>query len=230
MKILAIIPARGGSKGIIKKNIRIVNGEPLIAYSIKAAKESVLLTNYIVTTDSNEIINIAKEYGCKTHKRSLINSQDTSSIIAVIEEVLESVDEFFDLIILLQPTAPIRTGKDIDNVINLFIEDKTIESVVSVIKLNDIHPARMYNIDDNLNMVSLDLKNEKKRRQDLSQIYLRNGCIYAVTTKYFKKAGELISKNKKAYIMPESKWVNIDTERDLIIAESLIKLWKENKL
>ncbi|PCH99703.1 MAG: hypothetical protein COB81_10485, partial [Flavobacteriaceae bacterium] len=170
------------------------------------------------------------EYVCKFYKRNFINAQDTSPIEPVIFEVLEKLKGGYDLIILLQPTAPIREGSDIDNVINMFIQDKTLENVVSVVELNDIHPARMYEVDVSLSMNSLDLEGEKKRRQDLSPVFLRNGSIYAITTKYFKETSKLISPNKKAYIMPESKWVNIDTERDLLMAKGLIKLWKEGKL
>ncbi|MEI6864481.1 acylneuraminate cytidylyltransferase family protein [Flavicella sp.] len=230
MKTLGIIPARGGSKGVTKKNIRLVDGEPLIYYAIKAAQESLLLTNCVVTTDDDAIIEVVKKYNCNFQKRDISNAQDNTPIEPVITEVLEKLNKDYELIILLQPTAPIRTGKDIDNVIEMFKNDSTTESVVSVIELNDIHPARMYTIDDFLKMLPLNKMDERKIRQDLTPVYLRNGCIYAVTTSAFYKENKLITNNKKAYVMPESMWANIDTERDLLITEVLVKEWRKGKL
>ena len=222
MKVLGIIPARGGSKGVEKKNIRLINNKPLIGYTIDAAKESKLLTNFLVTTDADEIIEVAKKYDCKYQKRTSENAQDKTPIEPVLLEVIENLEENYDIIILLQPTAPARTGEDIDNVIKMFISDKTTHCVVSVVKLEDIHPARMYLINDNI-LEPLEKENEKKRRQDLEPVYLRNGCIYAITTKSFLKNKKLILDNKKPYIMPEDKWINIDSERDVLVAEALLK-------
>ncbi|TXD49124.1 cytidylyltransferase domain-containing protein [Polaribacter sp. IC073] len=229
MKILGIIPARGGSKGVPRKNIKLLDGEPLIAYSIKAAQESRLLTDVFVSTDSEEIIAVAKKYNCSFFKRSEENAGDNTPIEPVIYELLDALKEVYDLIVLLQPTAPIREGKDIDNVINMFIEDKELESVVSVVELEDIHPARMYNVDSDKNMESLESTKERFRRQDLTPVYLRNGSIYATKVKSLQANKKLISSNKKAYIMPENKWANIDTERDFLIAEVLVREWKNRK-
>lgn len=222
MKVLGIIPARGGSKGVKKKNIRLLNNRPLIEYSINAAKNSKLLSNFTVTTDCDEIIDIVKQNNCNFHKRSKTNSTDSSPIEPVIHEVLDSFNIDFDIIILLQPTAPARTGEDIDRVIKMFTDDKNLECVVSVVELNDIHPARMYKIDGQ-KLSPLEKENEFKRRQDLKPVYLRNGAFYAIKKDSFLSKNRLILENKKAYIMPEEKWINIDTERDLLIANVLIK-------
>ena len=222
MKVLGIIPARGGSKGVKKKNIRLVNNKPLIGYTIEAAQKSKFLTDFLVTTDADEIIDVVKKYNCKYQKRTIENAQDKTPIEPVLFEVLENVQENYDAIILLQPTAPARTAEDIDNVIQMFISDENTECVVSVVELEDIHPARMYLINDEF-LQPLQKENEKKRRQDLEPVYLRNGCIYAITTKAFLKNKKLILENKKPYIMPEDKWINIDTERDLLVAETLLK-------
>lgn len=229
MKILGIIPARGGSKGVPKKNIKLLDGLPLIFYSIKAGKESKLLTDIIVSTDSDEIIELVKKYNCKFFKRDQENAQDNTPIEPVIFELLDSLNETYDLIVLLQPTAPIRDGEDIDNAIRMFIEDEHLESVVSVVELEDIHPVRMYAIDQNKNMISLEPEKERLRRQDLKPVYLRNGSIYATKVDSFYTNKKLISSKKKAYIMPENKWANIDTERDFLIAEILIREWKNAK-
>lgn len=222
MKFLGIIPARGGSKGVKKKNIRLVNNKPLIGYTIEAAQKSKLLTDFLVTTDSDEIIDVIKKYNCNYHRRSSKNAQDKTPIEPVLVEVLENITQEYDGVILLQPTAPARTAEDIDNVLQMFSLDKNVACVVSVVELEDIHPARMYTIDKNM-LQPLQKENEKKRRQDLAPVYLRNGCIYAITTKAFFEHKKLILDIKKPYIMPESKWINIDTERDLLVAETLLK-------
>jgi len=230
MRILGIIPARGGSKGVPRKNIRLVDGQPLISYSIEKAKQSNFLTDVIVSTDSEDIIKVAIEYGCDYLKRTEENAKDNSIIESAIFEVLNSVVDSYDVIILLQPTAPIREIEDIDNVIKMFIDDDKLECVVSVVELEDIHPARMYNLDENLLMLPLDKDLERRRRQDLKPVYIRNGAIYAIKTESLYKYQKLILKSKKAYVMPESKWANVDTERDLLITEVLIKEWKKGKL
>lgn len=222
MKFLGIIPARGGSKGVKKKNIRLVNNKPLIGYTIEAAQKSKLLTNFLVTTDSDEIIEVVKKYNCNFQKRTSENAQDKTPIEPVLFEVLDNLEENYDIIILLQPTAPARTAKDIDNVIQMFIDDENTKCVVSVVELEDIHPARMYLINNDI-LRPLQKENEKKRRQDLEPVYLRNGCIYAIITKDFFENKKLILDTKKPYIMSEDKWINIDTERDLLVAETLLK-------
>jgi CMP-N-acetylneuraminic acid synthetase len=229
LETLITICARGGSKGISKKNIKLLDGEPLISYSIAAGKNSKLLSDLIVSTDSDEIIEVVKKYNCRFFKRAKENAQDNTPIEPVIKELLDSLKETYDLILLLQPTAPIREGKDIDNVISMFIDNVDLESVVSVVELEDIQPARMYSVDQENNMLSLEPAKERFRRQDLTPVYLRNGSIYATTVKSLEANKKLISSNKKAYIMPENKWANIDTKRDFLIAEILAKEWKNAK-
>ncbi|MDG1804980.1 acylneuraminate cytidylyltransferase family protein [Flavicella sp.] len=230
MKVLGLIPARGGSKGVPKKNIRKVDGIPLIGYSINIAKQSKLITDVVVSTDSDEIIEVVKSFNCEYLKRTSENAQDNSKIDDAILEVLRKLEATYDLIVLLQPTSPIREVEDIDNVIQMFVEDVNLDSVVSLVELEDIHPARMYNLNEDHRMIGLRPELERKRRQDLKPVYLRNGAIYATRVSAFLKTGKFISDNKKGYVMPESKWSNVDTERDLLITETLIKEWKKGNL
>ena len=183
-----------------------------------------------MSTDSDEIIRVAKEYQCDTLKRNAENAKDTSKIEDTLIEVLASLHTQYDLIVLLQPTAPIRESEDIDNVIEMFLEDINLECVVSVIELEDIHPARMYHVTEDKLMLSLDKELESKRRQDLKPVYLRNGAIYAVKTTSFLKEKKIMLPTKRAYVMTESKWANVDTERDLLLTEVLIKEWKKGNL
>jgi len=230
MRVLGLIPARGGSKGVPKKNIRLVDGKPLISYSIETAQKSRGITDIYVSTDSDEIIEVVKLYKCDFLKRKSENAQDNSVIEDVIKEVLQTLEASYDLIILLQPTAPIREAIDIDNVIDMFLEDKKLDTVVSLVELEDIHPARMYKMHNNNEMVPLNKKLERRRRQELEPVYLRNGAIYATRVSSFFKQGKFICDQKKGYIMPESKWANVDTERDLLITECLITEWKKGNL
>lgn len=233
MRTLAIIPARAGSKGVKNKNIRLIDGKPLIEYAINSSQESKKLSDTIVSTDSPIIAEIAAKNQINTLIRPKNLALDETPISNVISHILNELQsqgkESYDLIILLQPTAPIRTGRDIDNVIEMFSKDIKTESVISVVEIDDIHPARMYVMDDSLKMNSFLNYGETSRRQDLKKLYLRNGCIYAIRTKAFLKHKSLIIPNKKGYIMPLDFLANVDNERDLVIVDTLVKIWKQKK-
>lgn len=233
MKVLAIIPARGGSKGVKDKNVRIVAGKPLIAYAIECAKESKLIDRTIVSTDSAAIAEVARTFECEVMMRPAALAKDDTPMPPVLLYVLEELEKqgaSYDLVILLQVTSPIRSGADVDKVIAMFEQTPEIEGVISVVPMEDVHPARMYTLDQNQWMYPFLEQGEASRRQDLPVVYFRNGCIYAIRTKVLKAQKSLMVKNKQAYVMP-AKWLaNVDDERDLIIADTLVKLWKEGVL
>lgn len=233
MNVLAIIPARGGSKGVPDKNIRIVAGKPLIAYAIECAQESRLINRIVVSTDSPIIAQTASDYGAEVLMRPSELAQDETPMPPVLLHVLQTLQENgenYDLIVLLQVTSPIRTGQDIDHVVEMFASTPDLEAVISVVPMDDVHPARMYTLDEGQWMNPYIESGEEARRQDLPVVYYRNGCIYAIRSEILKDKKSLMVKNKKAYIMP-AKWLaNIDDERDLIIAEALIKMWKAGQL
>lgn len=233
MKVLAIIPARGGSKGVPDKNIRIVAGKPLIAYAIECAQESRLINRIVVSTDSPIIAQTASDYGAEVLMRPSHLAQDETPMPPVLLHVLQTLQENgenYDLVVLLQVTSPIRTGQDLDNVVEMFASTPDLDAVISVVPMDDVHPARMYTLDEGQWMNPYIESGEEARRQDLPVVYYRNGCIYAIRSEILKDNKSLMVKNKKAYIMP-AKWLaNIDDERDLIIAEALIKMWKAGQL
>ena len=145
-KILGIIPARGGSKGIPKKNIAQLSGKPLIAYTINAALKSKLLTKVIVSTDDKKIADIAKEYGCEVPfiRPESLSGDDVLTYPVLkhaIEFLQENNHEKYDAILLLQPTSPFRSSKDIDNAINLLSKD--VDCVISISNVEGNHPLRM---------------------------------------------------------------------------------------
>ena len=226
MKVLAIIPARGGSKGVPGKNIKILGGKPLIAHSIVCAQKSKKLSKFVVTTDSDEIAEIAEIFHSEVIKRPADLAEDTSNVITAVEHVLKQLKEKYDLIILLQPTSPLRTATDLDSIITMFEENNKLEGVISVVPFDDYHPARMYNLEqDSMDLSPFIDKNETARRQDLTPVYYRNGCFYAVKTEAFLKEKSFMVKNKKAYVMDVNWLANIDSLRDFKIAELLYEEW-----
>lgn len=226
MKILVIIPARGGSKGVPGKNIKMLWGKPLIGYAIECAKKCDKVTRTIVTTDSDEIIKIALSFGAEVIKRSASLADDSSNVITAVADVYEKLEQEYDLIVLLQPTSPLRTHIDLENIILMFEKDKFLDGVISVVPLDDYHPTRMYNLEENNDLTPFLDTGETKRRQDLKPVYYRNGCFYAVRTKSFFEEKSFMVKNKKAYVMDANWLANIDTPRDFKITELLYEDWK----
>lgn len=228
-----IIPARGGSKGVKDKNIRLIDGIPLISYAIQCAKESKKTTRFIVSTDSEIIAEIAKKEGAEIIYRPSYLAQDDTPMVPVLIHACQELEKnnlYFDLIVLLQVTSPIRTGKDVDNVISMFEDEPNLQAVISVVPMDDIHPARMYTVDNQLNMFPFLKKGEEYRRQDLPLVYYRNGCIYSIRKDILFEQKTLMPSYKKAYIMPQEWLANIDNERDIIITEALVREWKKRKI
>ena len=232
MKVLAIIPARGGSKGVPRKNIRKFDGKPLIAYAIEAGMESGNISKLVVNTEDEEIAEIARSFNCEVVMRNPEIAGDQSQVIDTVLQTLdyfEDKNQYFEAVMLLQPTAPLRKGEDIDNAICLLQSNSKTDAVISMVKVEDHHPARMYKIQDG-NLENLMPEYETQNRQELPELYLRNGCIYLVRTSALKKEQSLMPEKKIPYIM-DSKWaVNIDTEMDVIVLEQLFKKWKKQVL
>ena len=231
MKILGIIPARGGSKGIPGKNIKPLGGKPLIAWTIEAALESQLLHKIIVSSDNDDIFRVANKY---KDQRLLFDyrpahlATDSSQIIDTILYLLEK-HKNFDSVMLLQPTSPIRTGEDIDEAIKLLANNPSANSVISVVPMDDVHPARMYWLEDNKELKSIMPQWETSRRQEIPKAYYRNGAIYLTRTQTLLEHKSLMVDPKLPLIMDYNYLLNIDEPRDLIIGDALIKAWK-NKL
>ena len=225
--ILGIIPARGGSKGVINKNIRLINGTPLINYTIQAAIDSKELDDFFVSTDSEEIKSVAEIAGASVpFLRPKNLSTDTASTLSVVSHALEWYEQsrcdIVELIVLLQPTTPMRTAADIDKSICMMKADLSANSLISCYDATHVHPSIMYK-DRNGRLAPLMGKEERdKRRQDFSPVYVRNGAIYIVKREYFIQNNSLISESPLCYKMPRIRSINIDEELDLVIAESLI--------
>lgn len=228
IKVTAIIPARGGSKGVPKKNKKIIGGKPLIAYTIEAALESKFLGKIVVSSDDPEIIKIAKKYSrIEIHERDDSMATDSSPVGETVYAII--ADDDIDAVMILQPTAPIRTGKNIDEAILQLNDNVDVNSIISVVEMNDIHPARMY-WNESFSLTPIMPEFEKSRRQDIPLAYYRNGAIYLTRKESFMTDYSFITKPIMPYIMPFNWLLNIDEPRDILIAEVLIPAWLKKNI
>ena len=226
MRVLGVIPARGGSKGVPKKNIKPLDGTPLIGYTIEAAKESTLLTDCIVSTDSEEIAEVAKSLGAHVPFIRPDNlATDRAKAIPVIQHALEVMEQEtgakYDAVMMLQPTTPFRSGADIDEAIRI-LDETGADSVISVVDVEGHHPARMKFL-ENGKLIDPPYCEayENQPRQELESMYLRNGAIY------LSRRATLLNNSFKgndcrALIMDMTKSVNIDTPLDFAYAGFLL--------
>lgn len=223
-KILAIVPARAGSKGIKDKNITDLNGKPLIAYSIEAGLKSKYINKVVVTTDGEEIAKVAKEYGADVpFLRPKHLATDTSKSIDAVTHCIEQLKNQgheYDYIVLLQPTQPLRQAWYIDEAIELIIA-KDEDALVSVSKVKD-HPILMRTIDESGHAVNLLEGSSTKRRQDFPDFYKVNGAIYINKINDNLNNDTSLNDNKLVYIMDEKYDVDIDEMLDLQIARLII--------
>ncbi len=219
-KYLVIIPARGGSKGIKNKNIIKVKGLPLIAYTINAAKELIksgYKTEIIVSTDSNKIAAIAKKYKAAVPFLRPANISGDKS--KSIDYVLHSVSYFkskginFNATIILQPTSPLRSGKDILNSIKIFEQNKN-NSLISVYH-EPIPDNIVYRKSGNYLTPLVKRHNAGLRRQDSRDIYVRNGAIYITSVNFLLRNKKIFSDRPLVYEMPKERSINIDSLEDL---------------
>ncbi len=222
MKLLFIIPARGGSKGLPGKNIKKLGGKPLIAYSIEAALQCKLKGDVIVSTDDEEISKIAKQFGAQVpFMRPPSISGDTASGMDVIFHAINFMKENgnqYDYVILLQPTSPLRTHDDIENAFN-FLNEKNANAVVGVSK-PDHHPL-WSNILPSTKLMGDFLRPEikGKQRQELPDYFEINGAIYIGKIDYIQKQNSFLGNETVAFIMSPEKSVDIDAEKDFVVAE-----------
>lgn len=227
MNITSIITARGGSKGIPRKNIKLLNGKPVIAYSIEASTSNNLIKNTFVTTEDKEIAEISKKFNAEVIKRPDELAQDNSTSVDVILHALDYLEDkskLPDIFVLLQPTSPLRSSNDITNAIELFKENEC-RGLVSVCA-QDHGGMLNLSIDDGyLNHVS-DKNHFQIRRQDLPQLYYPNGAIYITTPESMRKSKTFFPEKTIPYIMPQERSIDLDSEFDFKFAEFLLNYEK----
>jgi CMP-N,N'-diacetyllegionaminic acid synthase len=220
-KILAIIPARSGSKGIKNKNIIGVDNKPLVFYTINPAlkmKKNGLVNEVIVSTDSSKIADISKKLGASVPflRPEIISGDKAKSVDFILHaiEYFEKKGIFYDYVILLQPTSPLRKYEDIKDALELYLKSKN-DSLISVYCANGIIESIIYTKEGNTARPVLSRHNKGVRRQDAKKIFVRNGAIYIVSVKYIKRNYRIISDRPILFEMPEKRSLNIDTKEDL---------------
>lgn len=221
--IYALVVARGGSRGLPQKNIRNLRGKPLIAYTIEAARQSALVDEVYLSTDDMEIASVAKTYGCEIPflRESSLATDDASSVDVVSDAIKRLAPH--DIVVLLQPTSPLRTAQDIDSALELMLQEAA-PACVSVCPAAD-HPWLVQRIDANGNLDPYCSSGEVKylRRQDLPEAWVLNGAIYAARCDLFIASGSFMMDGTIAYRMPLDRSVDIDTEDDLNRAEQILR-------
>ena len=222
MKVLAIIPARGQSKGIPRKNLALCAGKPLLQWTVEAAKESKLLTGIAVSSDSFEIVSLAHQLGALGHPRVEELAQDDTPTEPVIDAVLKWMREDYDAFVLLQPTSPVRTGAQIDEAVSMIGEYDSVLSVVpfhGFIWVDQLEPDRA-RIQRPFPPPAW---GARPRRQDFFPSFLENGSIYVSTLAQWRRTGNRIGGRVGLYEMPQECGVEVDSPFDLWLAEKILE-------
>ncbi|WP_289140212.1 cytidylyltransferase domain-containing protein [uncultured Brevibacillus sp.] len=226
-KVLAIIPARGGSKGVPRKNVRELAGKPLIAWTIEAGKKSTYIDELIVSSEDAEIIGVAEQYGAHVPfvRPKHLAADGTPGLDPVFHALTELPD--YDYVVLLQPTSPLRLTEDIDRCIEQVL-NSGVPAAVSVTE-PEKSPYWMYTLQENRLMKPLIAQEEVPvRRQDLPPVYALNGAVYVAEVEWLWKSKSFVTEETSAFIMPKSRSYDIDTEDDFLLCEWMIN--KENVL
>lgn len=221
-KVLAIIPARGGSKGIPRKNVTLLGGKPLIAWTIEAARNSRYLDRCILSSEDSEIIEVAQQWECEVpFVRPVELAADTTPGIDPILHALTALPEQYDYLVLLQPTSPLRSSLDIDSAIETVIAGP-FPACVSVTQVAK-SPRWMYRQEQRGQLVPfLSDKDDVATRQELEKLYLLNGAVYVAQVEWFLKEKSFLTGETVAYVMPEERSVDVDTPIDLKLCELLL--------
>ena len=222
MSLLGIIPARGGSKGITRKNVKSLAGKPLIGWTIDAAKQSSCIDRIVVSTEDEEIASVARELGVDVPfmRPAELAADDTPGIAPVLHAISQLPD--YDWVLLLQPTSPLRSAEDIDGIWQ-FCQEQGALSAVSVCEVEK-HPYWVYQLNA---AQSLDPfvkgRLDVARRQDLPPAYSLNGALYLARTDWLLERRDFIGPETLGYIMPPERSVDLDTPQDWRWVEFLIE-------
>lgn len=221
-KVLAIIPARGGSKGLPGKNLKTLGEKPLIAWTIESALISKLIDKTIVSTDCQEIAAVSKTFGAEVpFIRPDWLSTDEAETAGVVLHTLNSVSEHFDIIVLLQPTSPFRNSGHIDEALKTYKNLKA-QSLVSICESHK-SPYWMFSSEDDGTLVPV-IRGKKQfsRRQELPKTYCLNGAIYIVDVELFLDNAEFVYDDSKSYLMDHESSFDIDNLMDLKQAQLVL--------
>ena len=222
--ILAIIGARGGSRGVPGKNILQISGKPLLAWTIEAAQASKFISSIIVSTDDDKIINVAKQYEVEVLKRPLKLATDKSPAVPFMLHAIKNFQKNHNylpnIIMLLQPTSPLRTGKHIDEAISLMFKKKA-DAVLSVKKIDKQH-LKTFLVKKDYLTPAVNKNFPFMSRQLLPEIYTSNGAIYGMYTKKFIKIKKLFTAKTVPYLMDYDSSMDLDYPEEIPLIERLL--------
>ncbi|MFN3324111.1 MAG: cytidylyltransferase domain-containing protein [Bryobacteraceae bacterium] len=234
MRVLGIIPARGGSKAIPRKNLAPLLGKPLLAYTADAALAARRLARVILSTEDDEIAETGRSLGLEVpFRRPPELACDDTPTIAVLQDAvrhLETSGETYDAVMTLQPTTPFRQAADIDGAVNL-LERTGADSVISFVDVGERHPARMKFVEPDGRVLDPPFAErfEGQPRQQLPPMYLREGSIYLTRCGVLMEQNSLKGRDCRAWIVPQERACNIDTPFDLFVAEQILRCWSRHE-
>lgn len=230
--VYGLIPARSGSKGVPSKNLRRLCGKPLIAYMINSAVSAKAIDEIYVSTDSEEIAEVARKYKAKAVLHPAELSTDTAptfGVVQYINQLFQSTETPPDIVVTMRATSPLCLSTDIDEAIKLLFRRSDATSVISVTK-SPVHPFRTLLLNRFGEIEHFDKRTTEKdfpqQRQTFSDVYVRNGAIYATRSRVIEE-GSLWGKHSLPFIMPKERSVNINDEVDFLLAETLMELEKK---
>jgi CMP-N,N'-diacetyllegionaminic acid synthase len=223
VRVLAVITARGGSKGVPAKNIRTLAGQPLLFWTIQAARQATRLDRFILSSDDAQIIRIAAEFGCEAPfvRPAELARDDTPGVLPVLD-ALERV-QGYDVVVLLQPTSPLRSAADIDACVDLVVSSEA-PACVSVTAVHE-HPFWTYWLrpGGQLERVLQDDSARVSRRQELPPVYRPNGAVYVARIPWLRETQTFLAAGTLGYVMPFERSLDIDTASDFVHAELALR-------
>jgi len=232
--VLALIPARGGSKGLPGKNLRPMLGKPLLAWTIESATASPEIDAIVVTTDDRAIADTAARFGAEApFLRPAALATDTASSIDVVLHALDALAaarRAFEIVVLLEPTSPLREPSDISGALDRLVAAPAVESVVGVARVEGAHPAYLYRIVDGLLHPLTGAQPTGLRRQDLDSLYFLEGSIYASFVAALRERRSFYHGRTAPWIVARYKSLEIDDLSDFIAVEALLAARREGRL
>ena len=219
--VVAIIPARGGSKGVPRKNLRVVGGKPLFAWTVETARRSRYIDRLVVSSEDPEVIAAARDLGCDVpFVRPADLARDDTPGVAPVLHALSQLPPF-DLVVLLQPTSPLRSAEDIDGCIEGCAR-RDVNACVSVTAAKE-SPCWMFTLDPRGSLRPVLGQAEiPDRRQDLPPVYVLNGAVYVARCPWLEESGSFLTHETRGYVMPEQRSIDVDTPQDLDLVELML--------
>jgi CMP-N-acetylneuraminic acid synthetase len=228
-RVLAVVPARGNSKGVPRKNIRPLAGAPLLAWTVECARRSRLVADVAVSTDDEEIRAIGVQYGALApFLRPAELATDRALAVPTIQHAVGEMEAFrgrrYDVVVMLQPTSPLKLSDDIDNALSQLLDTPDATGIISVVHVDNWHPMKMKKFlgGDRMSGQMVDYERPPKEnppRQELPPVYMVNGVLYATRRNVLMNGGSFQGTHCLGYVMPAERSVNIDSEVDFVIAE-----------